>query len=81
MKKVKAILIILGLGMIFTMGVLAQLPPQPPSDPTAGGNQSPGGPTGAPIDGGAGILLTLAAAYGLKKGQKVRQSGSQEVRR
>jgi hypothetical protein len=36
-------------------------------DPTANGNQSPAGPTGAPIDGGTGILLILAAAYGIRK--------------
>jgi len=56
------------------MGVLAQAPPQPPSDPTAGGNQSPGGPTGTPIEGGLGILLMLAGGYAVRKIRKISQA-------
>ena len=65
-------MILLGLSLVFTLGVMAQDPPHPPSDPTAGGNQAPSNPTGAPIDGGTTILLLLAAGYGLKKFKRVR---------
>jgi hypothetical protein len=69
MKKFKISLILVAFGLLFSIGVMAQGPPTPPSDPTAGGNQIPGGggPAGAPIDGGTSILLLLAAGYGLKK--------------
>ena len=66
MKKIKARLVLLALGIVFTFGAIAQAPP-PPSDPTAGGNQSPSGPSGAPIDGGLGILLVLGASYGVRE--------------
>ena len=45
-------------------------------DPTHNGNGSSvgntpvGGPTGSPIDGGLGILLTLGIGYGIKKFRK-----------
>ena len=67
MKKLKTSLILLGLGLVLSFGVKAQSPPRPPSDPTAGGNQSPSGPSGAPIDGGTSIFLLLAAGYGIWK--------------
>jgi hypothetical protein len=72
MKKVKATLILLALGFVLSIGMMAQ-PPIPPTDMDSGGNQSPGGgPTGAPIEPGTGILLILAAAYGLYKIQEQR---------
>jgi hypothetical protein len=74
MKKVKISLILLVFGLLFSIGVMAQGPPLPPSDPTAGGNQRPnGGPLGAPIDGGTSIFLILAAGYGLKKIMEARK--------
>ena len=72
MKKFKASLFLLTLSTLFSIGVMAQGPPSPPSDPNAGGNQSPAGSSNAPIDGGASILLILAAGYGLKKLKRVR---------
>ena len=64
MKTFKAIIMTVALGIIFSAGVLAQ--PPMPTDPTAGGNQARGGtPPGAPIAPGTGILLVLAAGYGL----------------
>ena len=39
-------------------------PPTPPPSHGAGGNQDP---QGAPIDGGLGILVSMAVAYGCKK--------------
>lgn len=41
-------------------------PPKPPSGTGTSGNQGPQ-PSGAPIDGGLGILLALGAGYGAKK--------------
>ncbi|MCX6277457.1 MAG: hypothetical protein NT004_05110 [Bacteroidetes bacterium] len=55
----KAILLTVIFGILFSIGVSAQQPPYPPSDPTAKGNQSP---AGSPIGPGTGILLALAAA-------------------
>ena len=72
MKKIKAILLTVTLGILFSIGVTAQAPPLPPSDPTASGNQSPAGPSGAPIEPGTGILLALAAAYGLKEFKRMK---------
>jgi hypothetical protein len=73
MKKMKTIIMTLTLGIIFSIGMMAQ-PPRPPLDPIAGGNQSPGGnpPAGAPIAPGTGILLILAVAYGVKEFRRVR---------
>jgi len=48
----------------FSISVLAQAPPPSPGDPSTGGGGSDGGPVGAPIDGGLGILLALGAGYG-----------------
>ena len=38
-----------------------------------------GGPVGAPIDGGLGILLAMGAAYGGKKLYKARQDKKKEA--
>lgn len=72
MKKLKTTLVILALGLIFSIGMMAQ-PPLPPSDPASEGDQTPGAgpPTGSPIEPGTGILLILAAAYGLYKMQEL----------
>jgi hypothetical protein len=73
MKKFKAILVLVALSIVFSIGVMAQSPPNPPSDPNAGGNQPPAFPAnGAPIEPGTGILLILAAAYGLKEFKSLR---------
>jgi len=72
MKKFKASLVLFALGIIFSVGVMAQ-PPRPPLNQGSSGNQSPGNPTGAPLDPGTGILLILAAGYGLKKFYDLRK--------
>ena len=53
-----------------SMAVLADgpVPPPPPGNPGTGG-----GPVGAPIDGGLGILLAMGAAYGGKKLYQARK--------
>ena len=53
-----------------SIAVLADGPPPPP-DPSSGGGH--GGPVGAPIDGGLGILLAMGVAYGGKKLYKARK--------
>jgi hypothetical protein len=79
MKKFNLTLILIALGIMFSVGVTAQLPPKPPSDPTSGGNQNPAGPTGSPIEPGTGILLILAAGYSLKKVYEVRKKPLEEL--
>jgi hypothetical protein len=72
MKKIVSTLILLATFFLFTSMIMAQTPPHPPADPTAGGNQAPSGPLGgAPLDPGTGIFLILAAGYGLTKIRKV----------
>ena len=73
MRKVIRGLFLLAFGVILSVGVFAQ-PPRPPVNQGTNGNQSPaGGPIGSPIEPGTGILLIMAAAYGLKKVQVARK--------
>ncbi len=60
----KARFILLVLILTITLPLLAQGPPDPPVDPSAGGGPV-GGP--APIGSGIGILLLMGAAYGGRK--------------
>jgi hypothetical protein len=53
---------------------LAQEPPHPPPPPSEKGTATNHGPAGAPVDPGTGILLMLAAGYGLRKVYNVRKS-------
>jgi hypothetical protein len=57
---------LLGILIIFTFAfatpLLSQGPPNPPVDPSVGGEIVGGG---APIDGGLGILLGLSVMYGI----------------
>jgi hypothetical protein len=67
---------------LFSLGIftlIAQAPTPPPSDPSQGGNGPIGGnnPTGAPIDGGLGILLVLGAGYAARRIFDARK-GSEE---
>jgi len=53
--------------------ISAQVPPPPPSTGHgANGNQSPTGGT-APVEGGIGILMALAMAYGSRKALAARK--------
>jgi hypothetical protein len=72
MKKVKAFLILVAMGLLFSVGMMAQ-PPKPPAGQGTSGDQPPAGTTGSPIDGGMSIFLVLAAGYGLKKIYNVRR--------
>jgi hypothetical protein len=79
MIKIKRTLIA---GMILLMltgitqtGVNGQEPPSPPGGHGWGGDQ---GSVGAPIDGGAGILLSLGAMYGIRLIYKSRRKNEKE---
>ena len=73
MKKVLTGLIIVTFGIILSVSVFAQAP-RPPAGQGTSGNQPPAGsPIGTPIEPGTGILLILAAAYGLKKVKDVKK--------
>jgi hypothetical protein len=64
---------LLGILIIFTFAfatpLLSQGPPNPPVDPSVGGEIVGGG---APIDGGLGILLGLSVMYGIYSFQLYR---------
>jgi hypothetical protein len=72
----KKAIILLSFVILGSMTLSAQAPPHPPSSADNGGTNGPVGGTGAPVDGGTGILLLLAAAYGIRKvmGQKSKLS-------
>ena len=72
MRKIIMGLTLVAFGIILSVGVFAQ-PPRPPAGQGTSGNQSPGGPLGAPLEPGTGVLLILAAAYGFKKVMDVRK--------
>jgi hypothetical protein len=65
----KKLLFLTALLTLGTYTLIAQEPPHPPSDPSLGGGNGPigGGPAGAPVDGGLGILLFLGAGYAVKR--------------
>ena len=54
--------------------VLADNPLDAPPPPPGGGHGGGGNQTGAPIDGGTGILMALGAAYGTYKLLKSRKA-------
>jgi hypothetical protein len=69
---------LIALFVCLSMSVLADGPgpPPPPGDPSGSG-----GPVGAPIDGGLGILLAMGVAYGGRKyyrAQKSKKKAGQE---
>ena len=71
MKKILILSIVL---MISAISLLAQAPPNPPDDPSNGGNEPVGG--GAPIGSGLVLLISLAAGYGGKKVFDAREQQS-----
>ena len=79
MKKIITGLCLLTFGFIISAGLFAQpsaSPPAPPETKGTNGEQSPpySPPTGGPVEPGTGILLIMAAAYGIKKIRDVRKA-------
>jgi|PlaIllAssembly_1097288.scaffolds.fasta_scaffold1305959_1 hypothetical protein len=76
MRKIIIGLFLLTFGVIISIGLFAQPSAEPPAPPdtkgTSGNQPPPYNPPGAPIEPGAGILLIMAGAYGLKKIRDVR---------
>lgn len=65
MKNILIILIIAWLILQLTSAAIGQGPPPPPDE----------GDPDAPLDGGLGLLVALASAYGIKKvGRKYKAS-------
>ena len=62
---------LIALVLCLSVAVMAD-PPTPPPDPSSGGGH--GGPVGAPIDGGLGILMVMGVAYGGRKFHQARKS-------
>jgi len=77
MKKIIRITLVLSFLSFATMFSMAD-PPGPPTDPNAPENN--GGPVGAPIDGGLGILLAMGATYGARKLYKARKEKAEELK-
>jgi hypothetical protein len=74
MKKIIIILIssfLLLLSPVFINGVFADAPPDPGGDPNTGGGTPVGG---SPIGSGMVLLMSLGAAYGIKKVYRFNQS-------
>ena len=71
MKKNILKLLLFSLLLIVGQVLIAQ-PPNPPVDPSSGGNEVVGG--GAPIGGSFEILMLLGLAYGSKKTYKIWKS-------
>lgn len=78
MKTLKYIIATATFILTFTL-INAQTPPPPNggNNPTAPGSENTPVGGGAPIAGGAGILLAMGAAYGAKKVFVARKSSFQ----
>ncbi|MCB2219693.1 MAG: hypothetical protein KQI35_04795 [Bacteroidetes bacterium] len=75
MKKIIIILIssfLLLLSPVFINSVFADAPPDPGGDPNGTGGGTPVG--GSPIGSGMVLLMSLGAAYGIKKVYRFNQS-------
>lgn len=79
MKKIFS-LIVVTVFLVFSLNTLAQTPPHPTTDPSAGGNLPVGGSAGAPIGSGLVLMLAMSAAYGLKKVSQVPKKNEDESR-
>jgi hypothetical protein len=75
MKSIRKIMLTLAflLTGMFMINAFADEPLDNPPPPPGGGHGG-GGNTGAPIDGGLGILLALGAGYGSFKLYKSRKA-------
>jgi hypothetical protein len=80
MRKIIIGLFLMTFGVILSTGLFAQPsptnPPAPPDNKGTNGNQPPPyqPPTPGPLEPGTGILLILAAAYGMKKVREAKRT-------
>lgn len=78
MKKIVIGMFLAAFGFILTAGLFAQPtadPPAPPENKGTNGDQSPPyNPSGSPLEPGTGILLLLAAGYGIKKVRDLKKA-------
>ncbi len=63
---------------MFLLNTLADNPLDAPPPPPGGGHGGGGNQTGAPIDGGPGVLLALGVIYGTHKVLKNRNAVKEE---
>lgn len=78
MKKIFSLLLVtLFMAISFDSISQGSAPPPPPTDPSAGNNPPVGG--GAPVGSGLLILLTMGAAYGVKKYTDARKESESEI--
>jgi len=77
MKKIHRLILMTGI-LLLSLGSIAQPPPPPgnPASDVVGGNA----PVGAPIGSGTVILITLAAAYAIRKVYVMRTAQVSEVK-
>jgi hypothetical protein len=73
MKKIRLVIAILFLGFIHFMTYAQPDPRENGNGSGVGTTPVGGGPSGAPIDGGLGILLALAAGYGSYKMRSLKE--------
>lgn len=58
---------------LMSLGLMAQVPPHPPSSHGNGGNAPAGPGGGAPVGSGLVLLIGLSAVYGAKKAYSAQQ--------
>ena len=73
MKKIRKIVCLVGFMVLINSVSFAQGPPNPPVDPSIGGEVVGGG---APIDGGSNLLLIMGALWAYRKYHKTRKLNS-----
>jgi|LZCG01.1.fsa_nt_gb hypothetical protein len=77
MKKIAFLLTVVTLLFVMPLTGIGQVPP-PPDQHGSTGDQNPGTQGGAPIAGGAGMLLAMGAAYAGKRIYDYRKNQKEE---
>ncbi len=77
MKKIFLAFIVTAFFAVNSLNVIAD-PPGPPAPGGGSPSGSGGTPVGAPIDSGVYVLITLGAAYGLRKIYEMRKKEDQK---
>jgi len=80
-NTLRSVFFLLIFWLLLIHGVVYADPPGPPTDHGSSGNQDPE-PVGAPIDGGLGVLVLLAAGAGyggLKMARSFKKKETEEL--